>query len=240
MENFYTNEQAVKRYIETRDSGRSRNQIIEEKAFVKLLDDPKGTYCLDLGCAYGYYSRLLAQKGAKVLGIDKAELMISEARKRSSGYDIEYDVEAMEDASFPAETFDLVISNLAFHYVQDVAGLLQRIYTWQKRGGSCVFTIEHPILTANKIQTEPQWVDPAHHTGWIVADYFRSGERFGFFGLKYHKTLEEYSNAIVDAGYQLVSLAEPAPDADAVRDRPDLLEDLHRPLFLAFKCRKGN
>ena len=36
----------------------------------------------------------------------------------------------MEDLSFPAETFDIVFSSLAFHYVRDFDALSQNIRAW--------------------------------------------------------------------------------------------------------------
>ena len=45
----------------------------------------------------------------------------------------------MEDLSFPAETFDIVFSSLAFHYVRDFDALSQNIRAWLKPGGTLHF-----------------------------------------------------------------------------------------------------
>lgn len=45
----------------------------------------------------------------------------------------------MEDLSFPAETFDIVFSSLAFHYVRDFDALSQNIRAWLKPGGTLLF-----------------------------------------------------------------------------------------------------
>lgn len=38
----------------------------------------------------------------------------------------------MEEAHFPAATFDVVISSLAFHYIQDFESIVRLIGTWLK------------------------------------------------------------------------------------------------------------
>lgn len=239
MEQFYSDLQAVKRYIQVRDQGSSRNEMIEERSFSILVDDVTGALCLDLGCGYGHYSEFLAQRGARVIGIDKAPLMIQEAKERlSSQYDISYLINDIEEVSYPDGTFDLIISNLVLHYVKDISSLLSRTHKWLKKGCCFVFTVEHPTFTANLIQDPQQWLDPQTHEGWIVSNYFASGERHGFFGLKYHRTLEEYFTALIQAGFQVLRILEPMPDASALKVRPEFHEDLERPLYMAFKCRK--
>lgn len=239
MEQFYSDPQAVKQYIETRDKGLSRNELIEEKSFVTLIENIASASCLDLGCGYGHYCEFLAKKGAHVIGIDKAPLMIQEAKKRLSPlYDISYFVEDMQEVVYPDEAFDLVISNLALHYIRDISSLLLKVHQWLKKGGHFVFTIEHPIFTANLIQHPYQWFDSQTPRGWIVSNYFASGERYGFFGLKYHRTIEEYFTAITQVGYQVLRILEPVPDGYALQLCPEYQEDLERPLYMAFKCRK--
>lgn len=55
---------------------------------------------------------------------------------------------AMEDLELPDESFDVVISSLAFHYVKDFPEMIKKIYTWLKPGGKLVFSAEHPVFTA--------------------------------------------------------------------------------------------
>src|SRR5688500_13342040 len=44
-----------------------------------------GRRVLDVGCGTGRWSRLLADRGAVVLGVDRSEAMLTEASRRSPG-----------------------------------------------------------------------------------------------------------------------------------------------------------
>ena len=64
---------------------------------------------------------------ASVLGLDISERMLAVAREKRGPRAIAYRRCAIEDACFPAGSFDIVLSSLAFHYVQDWPGLVQNI-----------------------------------------------------------------------------------------------------------------
>ena len=48
--------------------------------------------------------------------------------------------------SFAPARFDLVVSVLALHYVDDYRRLVARIAEWLVPGGVVVYSTEHPIL----------------------------------------------------------------------------------------------
>lgn len=51
-----------------------------------------------------------------------------------------------EELDFLPETFDVVISLLAFHYARDFESLVKNIYRWMKTDGVFVFSVEHPVF----------------------------------------------------------------------------------------------
>lgn len=233
---FYSDAEALGEYIALRDSGGSRNTLIEEEVFLSLVGDVRNLCCLDLGCGFGYYSNSLARAGATVTGIDRSELMITEARKRMGSDGVEYLLRDMEKVEFPADSYDLVISNLAFHYVRDIAPLFQSVRRWLRHGGRFVFTVEHPVYTA--CHEQDTWCDEEPHRRWMFGDYFDEDLRWGFFGRKYHHTFETWCNTVLESGFGISRVCEPQPSRETMGTHPELAEDLHRPLFLLMSCRK--
>jgi SAM-dependent methyltransferase len=83
-----------------------------------LIDDllgprPEALDVLDVGCGTGIASRLIAQRGAKVLGVEVAPRMAEIAR--SHGIDVE--IGAFEDWNPAGRSFDRVISAQAWHWL---------------------------------------------------------------------------------------------------------------------------
>lgn len=71
--------------------------------------------------------------------------MLAVAREKTNDARVEYMCAAMEDAQFPDESFDMVLSSLALHYIGDFTPVVKRVHGWLKPGGSFVFSCEHPV-----------------------------------------------------------------------------------------------
>jgi len=83
-----------------------------------VIDDllgpkPEGLDVLDVGCGTGIASRLMTQRGAKVLGVEVAPGMAEIAR--SNGIDVE--ISAFEDWNPAGRSFDRVTSAQAWHWL---------------------------------------------------------------------------------------------------------------------------
>lgn len=110
----------------------------------KILPDFHSKRVLDLGCSYGWHCKYAVDNGANfVLGIDISHKMLELAKQKNNSERIEYLCVAMEDLDFQADTFDVILSSLAFHYVKDFESLLKKIVLWLKKGGEFVFSVEH-------------------------------------------------------------------------------------------------
>jgi ubiquinone/menaquinone biosynthesis C-methylase UbiE len=80
-----------------------------------------GDRILDVGCGTGYFVRMLAEiAGAQgsVVGVDAAPEMIAHASSRSrSAANVSFEVGSAGALSFPAASFDVVVSSLTMHHV---------------------------------------------------------------------------------------------------------------------------
>ena len=80
-------------------------------ALLGILSDVAGKRILDAGCGNGYLCRMLAWRGAKVVGVDLAPSRIEMARCREPEVSIEYRIGSIAHMPFLADdSFEAVVS----------------------------------------------------------------------------------------------------------------------------------
>ena len=224
--------------------GSGWTRAMEHAELLALLPDVHDRRVLDLGCGAGQLAQHLATRGAaEVTGVDVSERMLALARADFAHPRVTYARGALENVEFTASRFDLVVSVLAFHYVDDYAGLLRRIARWLAPGGVLVFSTEHPIYTA-RLPGEGWVLDQAgRRTGWSIDRYAEEGareERWFVPGVrKVHRTLATLVNGVLDAGLVLNRLVEPTPGEQWLRDHPQAADERRRPMFLLVRARRA-
>lgn len=207
----------------------------------KLLPDFRGKRMLDLGCGYGWHCKYAADHGAVyVLGTDISKRMLDTARTQNPGPCIEYRQAAMEELCFPDNSFDVVFSSLAFHYVRDFTPMVESISRWLVPGGSFVFSVEHPVFTAYGSQDWYYGAD-GEILHFPVDNYYIEGRREALFlgdrVTKYHRTLTTYLGTLLQTGFQITGVVEPAPPEDMM-DIPGMKDELRRPMMLLVSAKK--
>lgn len=155
---------------------------------------------LDAGCGEGYLARALAARGAQVTGIDVSPRLIEMARSRDPAIDYR-----VADLSRPlvgaADSFDAIGSYVVLNDVHDYRGFIATLAGVLKPGGRLVLALNNPYAAV------------VHNH---VADYFDSGAVSPYRGLwalgvrtfHDHRTLEDYLDAFLGAGLQLIKLAD--------------------------------
>ncbi len=97
------------------------------------LDPQPGERILDVGCGDGALTRILAQSGAEIVGVDASEPLLAAAR--AHGLDVRLmDGQALE---FDGE-FDAVFSNAALHWMTKPQAVLAGIARALRPGGRFV------------------------------------------------------------------------------------------------------
>jgi SAM-dependent methyltransferase len=207
-----------------------------------MLPDFKDKRVLDLGCGFGWHCRYAVENGARsVIGIDISQKMLSEAKSKTKCGNIEYIYMPIEDIDFPEESFDVVISSLALHYIKSFEDVLDRVYKCLSRGGDFIFSVEHPIFTA---QGPQDWYydDKGNILHWPVDHYFTEGIRNAkFLGeevIKYHRTLTTYLNSLIKIGFEITGVVEPKPAENMLNTVPGMRDELRRPMMLLVSARK--
>jgi SAM-dependent methyltransferase len=168
--------------------------------------------------------------------------MLERARADWAHPRVSYRREAIEHLVFERARFDLVVSSLALHYVEDYAGLMATIASWLAPGGVLVYSIEHPIYTA-RLPGEGWVVDAeGRRTGWRLDRYADEGPReetwFVAGVRKVHRTLATLIDGLIDAGLVVERLVEPVPGERWLRDHPVWADERRRPIFLLVRAGK--
>ncbi len=240
-ENKYDDIQFFNKYKQMARSIGGLEAAGEWHEFQKMMPDFQGKRVLDLGCGFGWHCRYVVEHGAKlVVGVDISERMLQVARERTTSPLIKYVRMPIEDIDYPENSFDVVISSLVFHYIESFEDICKKISRWLIQGGDFVFSVEHPIFTA---QGSQQWCcdangKPLH---WPVDRYFEEGIRKAVFlgeeVTKYHRTLTTYVNTLIQCGFEIIKLVEPKP-ADYLMNEPGMKDELRRPMMLLIAARK--
>lgn len=241
-ENKYDDELFFKKYSEMDRSKKGLEGAGEWSTLEKLLPDFDHKRVLDLGCGYGWHCIYAAQHNAEhVVGLDLSEKMLTVAKSKTEYKQVEYLRESIEDFEFEDESFDVVLSSLAFHYVKDFEALAKKINKVLCKDGILIFSAEHPIFTAEGSQ---DWFYDEHGNilHFPVDNYFNEGERkANFLGeevIKYHKTLTTYLNSLLNNGFELINIVEPQPNEQMLASVAGMKDELRRPMMLIVKARK--
>ena len=243
-QNIYDNEIFFMGYKKIREREINANNLFEIPALLSMLPDLSGKRILDLGCGFGEHCKAFVMRGAEfVMGIDISERMLEIARRENSDARIEYRHMPMEEIDCLAEQFDLVVSSLAIHYVEDFRGLMEKIYALLSPGGVLVYSQEHPLVTCHS--GGDRWTRDAEgkklHVN--ISRYGISGERQVSWFVDhlqiYHRTFSEIVNTLISVGFTLEEMVEPLPDDALLAKYPDYADLFHKPDFLLVRARKG-
>lgn len=241
-ENRYDDESYFNQYKQMARSVNGLKAAGEWHELKKMLPDFNEKRVLDLGCGFGWHCRYAIEQGAKsVVGIDISEKMIKKAKEMTKSPLIEYIVKPIEDIDYDSNSFDVVISSLAFHYIESFDDICKKVNKCLPKGGEFVFSVEHPIFTAQGLQ-DWHYDEQGKKLHWPVDRYFTEGIRkANFLGeevLKYHKTTTTYVNGLIMSGFEITGFIEPMPEEAMLKDNDEMQDELRRPMMLLISARK--
>lgn len=240
-QNIYDNAAFFAGYSQLGRSVQGLPGAVEWPAIRAMLPDLQGRKVVDLGCGFGWFCRWAREQGAaSVLGLDVSANMLARARSTTKDTTITYEQADLESLHLPAAMFDLAYSSLAFHYIQNLAGVFATVHQALVPGGHLVFSIEHPIYMA---PSDPDWIiDAQGHKRWPLNQYSVEGPRTTDWlakgVVKQHRTLGTTLNHLIRSGFTITQVEEWAPTDAQLAARPELLEERERPMFLLVAARR--
>lgn len=240
-QNIYDNEEFFEGYKKLREKKDSANETREKPVLFGLLPDLKGKRVLDLGCGYGEHCREYKKRGAEyVLGVDLSAKMLEVAK--SENPDLDFVQGDISDLSFIEEKFDLVCSSLTFHYVEDFEKLMRQISGLLNKGGTLIFSQEHPMTTAPLNGYSWTKDEEGRVLHYNLADYMRVGQRKVNWlvdgVVKYHRNVAHIITAIAQAGFHIERAVETVPEGNPMSEENLYHKEFHKPHFLIFKATK--
>jgi len=245
-QNVYDNPNFFKNYTALRESGINANDFIEQPAIKSLILCLKGKSVLDLGCGDGHFSKYCIENGAKnVVGVDISKNMIERAKKLNQDDNIEFMCLPMEDMGLTNQKFDLIISSLSIHYIEDYSAMIQKINELLKSSGEFIFSTEHPIATARKGSNHWIKTEDGNKSHWALDNYQEEGIRVHNWFVDdsvviYHRTVATLINTLIEHGFSLDKIIEPQSTLAGIEKMPDLINESRSPSFIIIKSKKQN
>src|SRR5689334_3251355 len=171
---FFEEAQTHAAYQARRDGGCAPNELIEQHAFDGMLGDVRDLDILDLGCGDGRYGQLLLDRGCRsYVGVDASTRMIALAHANLASTKVRVMHARIDQFDFPTAAFDVVVSRMTLHWLDDLAKTFAKIRGALRPEGRLLFSVEHPVLT----NSDAARVEGEGRTHWIVDDYFVQGPR---------------------------------------------------------------
>lgn len=244
IQNIYDNEDFFDGYTKIRARQYNYNNLIEQPQFLSMVPVLTGKNVLDIGCGAGDFAAYCVQQGAAaVTGLDVSKNMIALAQSTHQHENLTFIHGAIEHVTLQNETFDVICSSLALHYVEDFDGAIEKVSRALRDNGMLVFSVNHPI-TLSPIAEEDDWIrnekgeptfmklnayhdEGKRHMKWIVDDV-----------TFYHRKLSTMINALIKHGLHIAELAEPAPSDEAVKLMPSIRKEKERPCFFFVRAIK--
>jgi ubiquinone/menaquinone biosynthesis C-methylase UbiE len=111
---------------------------------LRILSIKKGESVLDLACGQGYFSRLVKEQGASVLGVDLSSELINKAKQQNP--DIDFVIANAENTKLKKDFFDKVFTVLAFENIKNIEETVGEIKRVLKNGGTFTLVMLHPAF----------------------------------------------------------------------------------------------
>ena len=225
-------------------------------AFFALLPEVAGKKGLDIGCGEGYNTRLLAEHGAKVIGLDLSTIFVQQAKSFQSEVSLipEYLIGNAQELPLADASFDFVTGYMSFMDIPDTETLLREVWRALKPGGFLQFSISHPCfdLPRRKNLRDAEGRTYAfelggyfqHGDGKVAEWLFSAAPQEAVKGLSKFQTpnlnhpLSYWLNTLIQTGFMLEAFAEPMPDDQTVLEQPNIQDAQVIAYFLIIRARK--
>ncbi len=187
---------------------------------------------LDMGCGSGAYLPSLLKYNKNITAIDQSEEFISIVKDRFP------DIRAYShDLNFPIPEkegqFDLVISPLTIHYIEDWSRLFKDVLRLLKDGGNFIFSTHHPFLDFKSSNSGNYFEREYLTQEWNTLGSEKTKVSF------YRRSLSEIINTLIGSGFTIDYLSEGIVDESVKDKNKDVYNKLKtKPQFIFIRAKK--
>ena len=229
---------------------------VNTPAFLAMLPDVAGLNGLDIGCGEGHNTRLLVERGAHMCGVDisPAFAYLAAEMERGKSRPIQYVAASSIELPFVNGQFDFATAFMSLMDMPEEGHALREIHRVLRAGGFLQFSIMHPCFfpphrrLLRDAQPSADAVEVGRYfdrvDGQIDRWLFSAAPEEAKQGLKafevplFNRTLSEWMNAMLDAGFDLERVAEPRADEETAKRLPSVADTRVVAYFLHVRCRK--
>lgn len=219
---------------------------------LRILQPKAGEEILDLGCGQGYFSRVLAEAGAKVLGVDVAGELIKLAKDQDKKNQNFLVLSAEKLTGINDNRFNAVICILALQNIKNFQAAILEMHRVLKPGGRAVLVLNHPAF---RIPAGSFWGwDEQQKQQYRRVDSYMSEisqkvdmtqgvteKQKKKYTWSFHRPLQNYFKAFAKAGFSVVRLEEWVSHKVSDKGSRKVAEDKARkeiPLFMCLELKK--
>lgn len=224
-------------YIDFQDEGDPHRRLLLDPVMLEQCGAVAGRRVLDVGCGEGRWARMLATRGAAVVGLDPTERMVRTARQRGGGGQ-EYVRAGAERLPFAEASFHLVTSYVVLVDVPGFRPAIAEMARVLRPGGQVV------VANISFLSVNAGWVRDVQgrRLHYAMDRYLEERpvalEWRGMRLINWHRPLSAYMEAFLGAGLRLRAFLEPMPRDDSLREDPRF-EDWYRlPNFVVMRWEK--
>ena len=215
-------------------------------ALLAAVGEVRGRRVLDLGCGQGYFTRRLAEAGARVTGVDLSEKQLGHALKHEQALPLGIEYRRLDAASvadeWPEGRFDLVTACMSLHDMPDPGRTLKAAFRVLASGGRLVFSAPHPGMDVPVRAWEKD--NEGRKVAYKFSRYFDEGPTLCHWYMArlnrywstpfFRLTIDGWSRLIADAGFLIRRIYEPRPTAEEVERCPEIDDCVDFPSFVIF------
>ncbi|RAR44183.1 class I SAM-dependent methyltransferase [Paenibacillus sp. MDMC362] len=199
------------------DSQSGHNAYYERPAMIHLLPaNMEQMTVLDAGCAAGWYTEQFLKRGARVTAVDLSPAMVEACTRRVGNGATVFACDITEDLPFEDEAFDLIVSSLTLHYIEDWAPTFREFQRVLKPGGSLIYSVHHPFMDVKHFDRQDYFARELLTEVWNKPE---SGPVEVSF---YRRPIQEIIN-VTSSRFRIDQLIEPQPSL-ADKDNPEAKE----------------